>query len=109
MASNSRLLTSFNDVNSLEYGTLKILYEVLNKRFRYTQHQLRSINFRFGRGFQTFQAEIDRAAELGGEPLDEKAVEELKLLRDRLNEFGQEFRKVLFLSLNILNFGFGLN
>lgn len=89
----NKSLTSFNEINSLEYGTIKIIYEALNKRYRHTQNQVKACNFRFKREMETLKTKIENSEE-SGSSASEDIVGHIRTLYTLVNNFKSEFNKV---------------
>uniref|UniRef100_A0A914H4G8 E3 ubiquitin-protein transferase MAEA n=1 Tax=Globodera rostochiensis TaxID=31243 RepID=A0A914H4G8_GLORO len=59
---SGKALTNFNELNCLEYGTLKVPYELMNKKFRATQRAIDQCNFHFQKEFSVVEQKLkDRA------------------------------------------------
>uniref|UniRef100_A0A914KP22 E3 ubiquitin-protein transferase MAEA n=2 Tax=Meloidogyne TaxID=189290 RepID=A0A914KP22_MELIC len=55
---SGKSLTTFNELNCLEYGTLKIPYELLNKKFRCTQRVIDQCIFHFQKEFELLEQKL---------------------------------------------------
>ncbi|KAL3078761.1 hypothetical protein niasHS_014543 [Heterodera schachtii] len=53
-----KALANFNELNCLEYSTLKIPYELLNKKFRVTQRAIDQCNFHFQKEFSIVEQKL---------------------------------------------------
>ncbi|KAL7071321.1 hypothetical protein ACQ4LE_009509 [Meloidogyne hapla] len=51
-------LTNFSELNCLEYGTLKIPYELMNKKFRCTQRVIDQCIFHFQKEFELLERKL---------------------------------------------------
>lgn len=58
--SGLNMISGINEVTCLEYGQLKVHYEILNKKFRAAQKTIDQHNFYFKRNADTIEDAIKR-------------------------------------------------
>jgi hypothetical protein len=74
MNPNQTMLSGVNEVTCLEYGQLKVHYEILNKKFRAAQKVIDQHNFYFKRGYDVIDDTMKKANDSSSAPIKSVSI-----------------------------------